>query len=560
MGCCSLGCCSAGTPVLPILGDSFPSRDDDAQDFLDVVVVKGSSGVTRTQSGRPQRHRAREALTHLRFAGYTFFLGICCPVLFFVCLLPLATDGLPHELWSLYYFSLTAFLFLSFAFHVAWLSLGRGPSVAVTAVFYLSVVAMNAVASAVPVPCIAFVIYAVVSPFACLYFPSTYLLSVYVLRGAPLKHALAHMLGLTIGAVPPGLAGIYYALLYHLGWRDKAYILYPALFLWSLTPLALKTLGKRVWIRAAPAVPGMAPVLWIYYAEVAFSCFGFAIFMHTPASTIFYALSLVPMLLFQGLRGTERAFRRVPCMGTLTLHRLMLYLDAFAAVMGRIAAYTLYMSFGVLMLFMPEQGTTVSRYSLIRGGPTHGTLTINVYGLQGITPERLWVGVGGLILVVSVYVAFSLILPTAWKLDDGSVPGAVARQNAWDCTTPEPDRLDAGGEAVGEPARDCSAKTLDHYCAGGGGDEGRPAPSSAPAAPESEEATLRQRTGWLESANSSISLVFTQQHEVVLKFIGDFLRYMVLTLVFVFGVSTLIINLVLALFYLRYRDACFEQY
>jgi len=518
-GTCPRGCELRVSPLSDLV--SFPSRDDQVQEFLNVGISKSKLPGGQSESvATALAGCAQKALSHLRFAGYIGLLGVVCPVLFFACLLPLEIDDLPFELWSTFYSMIMRLAFLVQGSCLVWISLRQVPSTLTLAAFYVCAVVFDAIrtfykgcSGLTASPSVG-----MAGLFACLLFPSVYVACSRMLQGYRVRSALMHIVGLMTGAIPPFVAATYYYLLHHRGWKDKTPLLILALFLWSLTPLLLKSLGKPIWLRGAPALPGMMPVLWIYYCEVSFSCFGFMVFMHTPASTISYALSLSPVLCIQILRGTRWAFECMPCMGTLTLHRLMLYLDSFAAVMGRIAAYTLYVCFSILRLCKPSQGLIAVRHSLITGKDMVMALSINIYRQQTVTEARLWMGVCGMVLVLCSYTVFSFVVPKVWKLTPSSR------------VTPVPPEV-VGGPDDGDAGQVVS-----------------PTMSSKLRAWGSQRSNQSNRSGWLQGRASSTA-VFVQQHELLLKFMADFMGFMIVTLIFVFGLSVLQINLVLFFLY-----------
>jgi len=341
-----------------------------------------------------------------------------------------------------------------------------------------------------------------------------------LVRHEPVTHIVWHMTGLMVGAVPPFMAAGIYACLNHLGWGEHTYVVVLALVLWTLTPLGLKALGGRIWVKASPAAPAMGRIFWVYYCEVAFSCFGFAVFSRSPASSIGYAFTLVPLLALQVLRGAQRGFDLAPCMGTMTLHRLVLYLDTFAAVMGRVAAYTLHVCFGILKLSWPEQkDVIVSRPSLLRDVRIRATYTVNLFNDQDVDLLSLSIGFVGLVIVSSSFVVFSLLLPRAWSAQ------TLVSKTAW-----------------GEEGATVASTS---------------ASSQRPTAADEEAAPVPRRSGrtssWLHGESRS---TMDAQHGVVTKFMGDYLRFMVLALLFVFSLSTLMVNLVLSIRYRREGPDC----
>jgi len=511
--CCCLCCRDAArvAPEVPQRSLSWGrrSREEQALEFVNVCA-----GVDEQRQVEAARQQA--VSTILPFFVRVVMLGIACPTLYFCVLLPLQLDGLPAWCWGSYYWmcmlvgaSVFAQTNISVCYREAphWAaSLGVLTTMSVVEVFIctgrISRKADRIGAMVVQVLCV----------LVCLYWPSFHRIWCAWREDTWLKESLFYFAGISFGAFPCAVSTGGYVLVLHCGWLDDARLVAILLGVWFVLPLVMKLAGKPLWNRGSPANRALAPVLWVYYVEILFACLGLGLFNNASGSAIAYACSFAFMLVVQVARGSQMGYRCIPCMGSLSLHRLIIFFEAFAALIGRVTSYTLFLCLGILKLARGEEsGKTPATYtdSLTAG-------KINLYAGQSISIVSILTGLLGFAIVVSIFVAFAYLLPELWAL--------------------EADGQHQDSKATGKN-RSGSSSGIQHDAWSPHGTES----AGASPATETQAPFPGNRSSWIQEAGPVSARAM--QYHLLLGFIAEYRLFLVSTLVFVFGMCILLVDL-----------------
>jgi len=506
--CRCLGCRSARVaPEGPRSSLSWRarSRDEQALEFLSVCAAT----VEQRQREVDRQRTARTASTTIVFFMRTVTLGIAYPTIYFCVLLPLQIGSIPAWCRVSYYWTcmlVGAAVFAHFNVSACW---GAGPHWLATFCVLTPLTAL--------VICLATadatsrggwtgaLVGLTLCVLASIYWPSLHRIWHCAWSGdGYLKDSLFYFAGMMFGAAPCAVATGAYVLVQHLGWAEDPLLVILLLATWSAMPILMKLTGKNLFIRGSPECRAMGPVLWVFYVEVAFACLGLAIFNNATGSAMAYACTFAALLVLQVARGSRIGYRCFPCMGSLSLHRLIIFFESFAALIGRITSYTLFLCFGILRLVSGE----VQSQAIVSFADTLQPWTINIYGGQSITVASLLTGMLGFLIVLSIFVAFVSLLPTVWGLEaHGGHEDSGKESPLGPC--PELGRVEAWTE------QDASAS-----------------PAMGKTATESS---------WIQDTGAVPAR--TMQYQLLLSFMEEYRFLMVSTLVFIFGMCVLLVDL-----------------
>jgi len=486
------------------------SRDEQALEFLNVCA--GAA-----EQGQLEAAQQKVASTMVHFFAQFATLGIVCPTLYFCGLLPLQFDGLPAWCWGSYYWMcmlVAASVFAQSNISVCW---GVAPhwSASLCVLTAMIVVAAcfamaGSSSTAGRVGAMAAHMFCVLT---CIYWPSFHRVWCCAWRGdTRLMESLLHLAGMTFGAVPCALATGAYLLVLHHGWSDDARLVVVLLVIWSALPFIMKLTGKYFFVAGSPANPAWAPVLWQYYIEVTFACLGLGVFNQAAGSAIAYAVSFAALLVLQVARGSQVGFRCLPCMGSISLHRLIIFFEMFAALIGRVASYTLFLCFGILRLVSGE----VQSQAIVSFADTLQPWTINIYGGQSITVASMLIGLLGFTIVVSIFVAFIYLLPMLWAIE--------AHDQHED------------SKATGESCAG-SSPGIPHEAWPEHGAEG----ASASPAIGTQAPFPGKGSSWIQE--TGLVPARSMQYRLLLSFMAEYRLLLVSTLVFIFGMCIILVDL-----------------
>mmetsp|Transcript_59888 Transcript_59888/g.175032 ORF Transcript_59888/g.175032 Transcript_59888/m.175032 type:complete len:526 (+) Transcript_59888:69-1646(+) len=416
LACCCLGCGgqAAVAPeegVQPTWSGRVRSRDAQALEFVNVCA--GAAG-----QGQLEATQQKASSTMVHFFTQVVTVGIVCPTLYFCVLLPLQLDGLPAWCWGFYYWTCMMVGASVFAQYNISASIGAAPhwgaSLCVLTTMIVVVAGLAIEESSSTGGMVGAMAGDILCFLACIYWPSFHRVCHCAWRErACLKESLFYLAGMMLGAVPCATATAAYVLVSHFGWADDARLVVLLLVIWSALPIVIKFTGKHLFIHGAPACRGLAPVLWVQYIEVAFACLGLGIFNNATSSAAAYALSFAALLVLQIARGSQLVYRWLPCMNSLSLHRLVIFLEMLAAFNGRVTSYTLFLCFSILKLARGEE----QRQTLVSDTHTFTPGKINLYADQGINIASVWTGLLGLAIVISIFIGFVYLLPMFWAFE-----------------------------------------------------------------------------------------------------------------------------------------------
>jgi len=482
------------------------SRDDQALDFVNVCAAT-------VEHGQLEVAQQKTASTTIIFFMRTVILGIAFPSLYFCVLLPIQIDSIPIWCRGSYYWAcmlIAAAVFAHYMISACW---GAAPhwiasfcvlTPMTVLVIYLAIAEITSIggltgALVVRVLCI----------LAANYWPSLHRIW-HCARSdvGYLKDSLFYLAGMMFGAAPCAVATGAYVLVQYFGWAEDTLLVIMLLATWSAMPIIMKLMGRHLFIRGSPEGRAMAPVLWVFYVEVAFACLGLGIFNNATGSAVAYACSFAALLVLQAARGSRVGYRCFPCMGSLSLHRLIIFFEAFAALTGRITSYTLFLCFGVLKLVRGEDQSQalVSSDERLPG-------VMNLYAGQSISVASLLIGVLGFVIVVCIFVAFVSLLPLVWGVEAHEVHTYSGKTGE----SPSGSRPGLEREAWPEQGANASPAMGKH----------------------ASESSWIQETGAVPTR--------TMQYHLLLSFMDEYRSVMVSTLVFMFGMCILLVDLATAI-------------
>jgi len=177
------------------------------------------------------------------------------------------------------------------------------------------------------------------SIFGCLWFPFVVRVVAVCQSKLDAWPVLMYLCLMTWGATPTALSvALYWWVVVN---EPDLLILVFSVVAWVVAPALVRPFGTYLISQGAPKAKLAAPSLWVLYCEVCFATLGLPLFVTKPHSSMLYALSMAVVLGFHALRGCHLC-QRSTCSADVRAERLAIFFDAFAAVIGRTVAYSIY--------------------------------------------------------------------------------------------------------------------------------------------------------------------------------------------------------------------------
>lgn len=379
-------------------------------------VYSGRSGQEQPQASQ------MEASPTVRFRVQVLMIGIAYPMLYFVSLLILQIDAMPTWCLATYYWTSILVGASAFGNSILWACHEDGPPYCASLLVMLTMIVVQVHIARQVSGTLSQTWATIVPVLACFYWPALWRCA--CRKHGGLKAGVFWLAAMTFGAVPCALATGAQVLTMHYGLQNNERLVAPLLVVWTLMPDLMKILGKPLLARGAPASPAMIPVIWVNYIEVIFACLGLSIFSNASVSAMGYALSFLGRLVCLYARGTRLGFRCLPCMGSLGLHRLIILLESFAALMGRLSSYTLLLCFSVLHTIRGEERDAT--------GAHFGHRKMDLFAGQKVGAVSILMGVLCTAVTVATFTAFAWLLPKIWlpEAPDGRQDGDAGAPSA----------------------------------------------------------------------------------------------------------------------------------
>eukprot|EP00419_Tripos_fusus_P044016 CAMPEP_0172828114 /NCGR_PEP_ID=MMETSP1075-20121228/20611_1 /TAXON_ID=2916 /ORGANISM="Ceratium fusus, Strain PA161109" /LENGTH=503 /DNA_ID=CAMNT_0013670063 /DNA_START=45 /DNA_END=1556 /DNA_ORIENTATION=+ len=392
----------------------FRTCEEQAFDFVAVATTSGSDADRELTA-------TRNHPTQLSVVQGIIVTCICVPMFYFIITLPLAIRKLPTEPWICYYWAMMTQLATFFARTWVWYALELVPSRAASLIMWLCAVSCQSMVTLLPMPCSLVQSTSAGALFLCMYFQFTS-----VLRGLCRscdKPSISFVLVFTIGVIPSAITVTLMHLFRQHGLNKDIGFLAMSMTLWTVLPIVLKSLGRHLVTFACPCCPALGPIFWTCYVEMVFSNMGLVLYHDATLSICVYTLTFCPITLVHIARGSYTGYKYCPCMKTFPLHRLYIFLEAFAGLLGRVSSYTFFLCFATLQLL--GVNTAVDGRSSLTDIEVV-QIALDPYSEQDISQFSLVAGIFGLILTIGIFLVFVCALPYIW----GSLqkPAGMPRQ------------------------------------------------------------------------------------------------------------------------------------
>eukprot|EP00929_Paragymnodinium_shiwhaense_P099258 TRINITY_DN60850_c0_g2_i7.p1 TRINITY_DN60850_c0_g2~~TRINITY_DN60850_c0_g2_i7.p1 ORF type:complete len:557 (+),score=19.04 TRINITY_DN60850_c0_g2_i7:68-1738(+) len=170
---------------------------------------------------------------------------------------------------------------------------------------------------------------------------------------------------------------------------------------WSLLGIPLQTIGKFCWSRLSPRQSLLLTIMWVSWAELAYSTLGLLVWIRKPAWALGHAFSFSIIVATNVIRGRM-------CLWAMSepaalMQRLTLHFQVFAAMFGRISAYILFACF-LIVRHVPRNSD--DEWDELK--------RLDVYEGADVGLADLPVPVFGVVLIVCVYIGYLVCLPFVW--------------------------------------------------------------------------------------------------------------------------------------------------
>lgn len=353
-------------------------------------------------------------MVHAKLVIATIIMGVLMPAILFCVLTPLMVNGLPMELWHMYYCGFQTLLGLCFAEQLSRACFAEPSGWRFLVIAWLGMNLICIGALFVQDPNLAEAMHKL-SLISTVTLPS---MRVLVLSWLQKRHPVApeafHILGLIWTLTPAALSVLLSIILLVYGWASSSGTLAVFVILWTAGPLlVVRPIGAYLFRRGSPASKFLGTLYWSIFSDVAFGTLGLLLFVHSTFSSLSYMLSLGPVLLLCVLRGLPWAYRHSHRVERLHLHRLSILLEAFSAVLGRCVAYTLYLCSIVMQLAIGEPPIERPRLFAVHG-KCHKQ-SIDYYRSIGEGKDGLGVNCVGLVCTGALFAFFCFTLPLCWR-------------------------------------------------------------------------------------------------------------------------------------------------
>jgi len=279
-------------------------------------------------------------------------------------------------------------------------------------------------------------VFEIAGVFLSLYCPALYRL----VQARKHSHLVApiffYLLFMTWGGTPTAISVALHYTLLPLKGLESLGVLLLTLVVWILAPFLVKPIGWHLVLRGAPHNKFTTPPLWVLYCDVAFGTLGLVLFVRTPTTSLTYAASIIPILLLHLLRGTH--FSLSCCNTTAVLPgvrraaQLNIFLEAFSAVLGRAAAYTVYFCMLGMRLIAGNVDPVVMRPTLLEPGRfVKSVSAVQIYRRSPGGMKDLVAAFFGCTLLWCAFYMFCWLLPGLWTKQGAVAPSASHDTGEW---------------------------------------------------------------------------------------------------------------------------------
>lgn len=268
-----------------------------------------------------------------------WLLCIVAPVTVFLAEVPLLTEVLPLEVWSVYFWGVQTFAACLFS-HALGFELSKvRPTWPGIVLMATAVVALQA-ALFIRGRSVANLVVCLAAAQVCVLVPAA--LRVYSEWGVVAEGGAGPGLWHTAGAAS-GVLPLAAGLVAFQAMRPSGVHIAFRIVVWLLLPVLPKLLCRPIWKRAGPRCKASAQVLWSLYVDVVFDVFAIVAFSESLQASLVYALAsslglAAPLWLggIRGLPGRPGASARTPL---AQARRLTWFLEALVWLVSRSSAY-----------------------------------------------------------------------------------------------------------------------------------------------------------------------------------------------------------------------------
>lgn len=230
---------------------------------------------------------------------------------------------------------------------------------------------------------------------------------------------LMYLCLMTWGGTPTALsATLYWLVVVN---EPDLLILVFSVVAWIVAPALVRPFGTYLISQGSPKAKLAAPSLWVLYCEVCFATLGLPLFVMKPHSSMLYALSMAVVLGFHALRGCHLC-QRSTCSADLRAERLAIFFDAFAVVIGRTVAYSIY--FFMVVYSRVSSGNLSQHNSQSCFVKPTRDVALQIYSCNNsakMSTLVLLFAIVGLIFIWFSYFLFCISLPYTWSSTAGHV-------------------------------------------------------------------------------------------------------------------------------------------